>query len=77
MEAVDFAFEPREVAIDAGATVSWTNTGSEIHNVKGRAFFSGALGPGETFEQRFRKPGRYRFVCTLHPTTMRGVVEVR
>ena len=31
-----------------------------------KPFDSGFLNPGRTFEQTFRTPGTYRYVCTLH-----------
>jgi plastocyanin len=31
-----------------------------------KQFDSGFLNPGRTFEQTFRTPGTYRYVCTLH-----------
>ena len=76
VEVVDFAFEPQQTSVKAGTTVTWNSTGDEIHNVKGPGFFSEALGPGETYQHRFSKPGTYRYLCTLHPTQMRGAIEV-
>ena len=76
VEVVDFAFEPGDLAIQAGSTVTWTNTGQEIHNVKGEGFFSEALVAGDAYEHRFARPGTYSYTCTLHPTQMRGVVTV-
>lgn len=31
-----------------------------------KQFDSGFLNPGQTYEQTFRTPGTYRYVCTLH-----------
>ena len=77
VEARDFAFEPSEQTVETGASVSWANTGETIHNVKGKGFFSDGLDPGETYERRFAKAGEYRYLCTLHPETMRGRISVR
>jgi plastocyanin len=76
VEAVDFGFEPGTVTIAVGETVRWNNAGMQIHNVKGRGFFSEALASGESYEHRFTAPGRYPYLCTLHPTTMRAVIAV-
>ena len=76
VEVVDFAFEPSDLAIQAGSTVTWTNTGQEIHNVKGEGFFSKALVAGDVYERRFTRPGTYRYTCTLHPTQMQGLITV-
>ena len=74
---VDFAFEPKELTIDAGQTVRFDNQGEQIHNVRGQGFFSEALTAGESYAHRFAKPGRYPYLCTLHPTMMRGVIAVK
>jgi len=44
------AVNPKDVALPKGA----------------RQFDSGYLNPGKTYEQTFRTPGTYRYVCTLH-----------
>ncbi len=74
--AADFRFEPATAAVKEGATVTWTNTGKQIHNVKGPGFFSKAIDPGERYHLRFEKAGSYRYLCTLHPQQMRGTVTV-
>src|SRR5680860_908681 len=33
IEVVDFAFEPAELTVPVGATVTWTNTGERPHTV--------------------------------------------
>jgi plastocyanin len=74
----DFSFAPRTITIDAGQTVTWTNEGEADHTVKGRGFFSSrALGHGQKFSHRFAAGGRFNYLCTLHPTQMRGTVVVR
>jgi plastocyanin len=74
--AVDFAFEPETAEIDADDSVTWTNEGDTIHNVKGTGFFSEAIDPGDSYEHRFDKPGTYEYLCNLHPDQMRGTVVV-
>lgn len=74
--AVDFAFEPEKAEIQAGDSVTWTNEGETIHNVKGKGFFSEAIDPGGSYEERFEKPGTYEYLCNLHPNQMRGTVVV-
>jgi len=76
VEARDFSFAPAELEISPGEEVTWTNDGEEIHNVRGEGFFSEAIEAGENYRHRFAEPGRYAYLCTLHPTTMRGVIEV-
>lgn len=76
VEARDFAFVPAQVEVAVGDEVIWENVGEQIHNVRGRGFFSDAIAAGDSYRRRFAEPGRYRYVCTLHPATMRGVVSV-
>jgi plastocyanin len=74
---VDFAFEPASTTIAAGQTVAFANEGEQIHNVRGPGFFSEGLAAGERYSRRFAKPGRYAYLCTLHPASMRGVITVK
>lgn len=76
VEVKDFEFSPTSYQARAGEKVTWENTGEQIHNVKGRGFFSRALEPGKRYEFTFRKPGSYRYVCTLHPQ-MKGTIVVQ
>jgi plastocyanin len=76
VEAIDFAFEPVDVEIEAGEAVTWENTGDTIHNVEGEDFFSEAIDPGKSYKRTFREPGTYEYICNLHPTQMKGTVKV-
>jgi plastocyanin len=74
----DIAFNPAEVTISAGDTVTWTNEDSVGHDVTGDDFKSGAaggLGNGDTFEHTFDQAGTFDYVCTVHPG-MEGTVTV-
>jgi plastocyanin len=74
----DFSFAPELTTVKVGATVVWTNEGQVAHTVKGRGFFSSnALDHGASFRHRFTKAGRFPYLCTLHPTQMRGTVVVQ
>lgn len=69
-------YNPSTIAVDAGDTVTWVfDDGSIPHDVKGDGFESPAKSDGE-WSRRFRTPGRYDYVCSLHPY-MKGTVEVR
>jgi plastocyanin len=72
------AFNPAEVTISVGDTVTWTNEDSVGHDVTGDDFKSGAAGglaQGDTFEHTFEKAGTFDYVCTVHPG-MEGTVKV-
>lgn len=73
----DFAFQPGELRIRVGETVSWTNDDLVPHSITsddGR-FDSGLLAPGEGYSRRFEEAGRYPYHCTPHPF-MKAVIVV-
>jgi plastocyanin len=72
------AFEPAEVSVGVGDTVTWTNNDSVDHDVTADTFSSGEPGgmaPGDTFEHTFEEAGTFDYVCTVHPG-MEGSVVV-
>ncbi len=77
----DIAFKPSRITIRRGTTVTWRFLDdSTFHNVssRGRRRFGGSGDKSKgAFRVRFRKPGTYRYVCTLHPLAMNGTVVVR
>ena len=78
VRVADFSFSPRTVELKAGQSVTWKNAGQTAHTVKGPGFFSTrAMDPGGSYSHRFARPGTYPYLCTLHPTLMKGVVVVR
>ena len=72
---VDFAFEPQELQIAAGTSVTWTNSGGAPHTVTGDWASSDILQPGQTFTHTFDADGRFAYVCAIHPE-MTGEVVV-
>ena len=73
---VDFSFKPASITVDAGDTVTWTNTGKEGHSATGSGFDTGILSRGESGSHTFNSPGTFRYQCTPHPF-MKGTVVVR
>ena len=76
----DIQYVPREVKVKAGGTVKWTNSDSVPHTVTreggpGPKFDSGNMDVGATFEQKFDSPGKFDYVCTIHPNQT-GTVTV-
>jgi plastocyanin len=77
----EIAFEPADISVKAGTTVTWTNSDDIPHTVTkeggpGAEFDSGDLDPGSTFEQTFDAPGKVDYVCTIHPGQA-GTVTVK
>jgi plastocyanin len=71
---------PDTLKVKVGTTIRWTNYDSIEHNVTSRAgpqrFASKNLGEGATYQITVTKPGVIHYVCTIHPTTMNGTIEV-
>jgi len=68
----DIQFNPKDVTVKAGTTITWTNSDSIPHTVTktggpGADFDSGDIDGGATFEQTFDDPGTIDYVCTIHP----------
>ena len=66
------SFDPTDVTVAAGSTVTWTNSDDLPHTVTkeggpGPDFDSGDLEPGGEFEQTFDQKGTVDYVCTIHP----------
>lgn len=77
----NFKFDPKEVKINAGTTVVWTNSrGRHTVTSEDGSFVSGPLTAGESYEYKFEKPGVYPYYCMLHGARggkdMAGVVMV-
>jgi len=71
VDVVDIDYEPKDVTVAKGGTVTWTNTGNIPHTVTkeggpGPDFDSGTLSPGDTFEQKLDAPGKIDYLCTIH-----------
>ena len=70
------------VAVEPGDTVRWSFDGTQqAHNVQpedGASWMPASpLGaPAPPWEHVFETEGNYNFVCVVHPTTMRGTIEV-
>lgn len=79
----DNFFKPKKVKIKKGSKVRWRWRGSNPHNVALRKPGSrkvvkrSALKTSGRFTYRFRRAGKWRAVCDVHPTTMRMRIIVR
>jgi plastocyanin len=72
----NFAFEPPELAIQAGDSVRWTVvSGQHSVTAKESTFDSDELETGLSFERRFEEPGVFPYFCTPHDF-MRATVTV-
>jgi plastocyanin len=72
-----YAFRPAELKVRTGTTVRWLNreprTSHSIRWEEGPE--SDRFFPGERYERRFERAGRYMYSCGPHPE-MKGIVIV-
>jgi plastocyanin len=77
----DSGYAHERVRVRRGAKLRWRFGGTGLHNVTlasgPRGFSSPNLDQQRTFSYRFMVPGTYKLFCTLHPSSMVGVVRVK
>jgi plastocyanin len=73
----NFTFEPAQLTVQVGTTVTWTNADDIPHTVVATAhgFRSKALDTDDKYSFTFTAPGSYQYFCSLHPY-MQGTVTV-
>lgn len=76
----NIAIAPDTLKVKVGSTIRWTNYDAIEHNVTSKEgpahFASGNFGEGKTFEVKLTAPGVIHYLCTIHPTSMNGTIEV-
>ena len=65
----DFSFNPGQITVAPGTTVTWTNEGPSPHTTTADdgSWDSGTLQQGEDFSFTFDEPGTYTYHCSIHP----------
>ncbi|HZQ79089.1 MAG TPA: plastocyanin/azurin family copper-binding protein [Acidimicrobiia bacterium] len=73
----DWKFDPAEITVPAGTTVTWQNSGQQPHTVAADdgSFKSDYISPGGSFQHTFATAGTYAYHCEPHPW-MKAVVHV-
>jgi plastocyanin len=76
----NITIRPDAIRVRVGSTLRWTNFDPVEHTVTSRGgaqhFASGKLAPGSTFQIRANAPGVIHYLCTIHPVSMNGTIEV-
>jgi plastocyanin len=76
----NFSFNPANITIKRGTKVRWINRDSTTHTAtanKKRSFDSGRLSPGQRYTHTFKRAGKQRYHCEIHPDMMGSVVVKR
>jgi plastocyanin len=72
----NFVFEPAQLTVKAGQTVTWTNRDDIPHTVVcAGKFRSKTMDTDGTYSFTFTSAGEYKYFCSLHPH-MTGVIKV-
>ena len=72
----NFVFQPAQLDVKIGTTVTWTNRDDIPHTVVcAGKFRSKTMDTDGTFSFTFTEPGEYKYFCSLHPH-MTGSVKV-
>jgi plastocyanin len=76
----NFAFQPNQVHVNVGDTITWVNNDRVPHTVTSGQnatsdgqFDSGRMVLAATFEHTFTKAGEYPYFCSLHPNMVRTI----
>lgn len=81
----DFFYKPKLVTVHVGQAVRFVNVGKIPHTVadtnaagavRSRLIKPRPLEHGQVQTVRFTKPGRIPYLCTFHPTLMKGRIVV-
>jgi len=73
-----FAFDPPQLTVPVGTTVTWTNQDGATHTATAAdgAFDSGNLSGGSgTYSHTFTTAGTFDYLCSIHPS-MQGTIVV-
>ncbi len=79
IELGDHFFDPAQLTVKVGTTVTWKSVGQSTHDLAARdgSFSLGAMSFGQTFSFTFNRSGRFPYVCMQHEGDgMVGVVTV-
>jgi plastocyanin len=72
----NFTFQPAEVTVKAGTTVTWKNHDDIPHTiVSAGKFRSKTMDTDDSFSFTFTAAGDYKYFCSLHPH-MTGTIKV-
>lgn len=74
----EWGYDPKEIRVASGTTVTFTNAGAVFHTVTSDGavrLFDLSANPGESATHTFDRPGTFAYHCGVHPA-MKGVVHV-
>lgn len=78
------SYIPEKPTVFRGTTISWVNHDSVTHTIQSQdgngniisLFNSDVLQPGDKFTYKFKTPGIYEYLCTIHPWRTGTIIVV-
>ena len=72
----NFTFNPQQITVKAGDTVTWVNHDDIPHTVTSKTlkFRSKAMDTADKFSFTFATPGTFPYFCSLHPHMTGSIV---
>ena len=72
----NFTFEPAQLTVKVGTTITWKNRDDIPHTVVSAGKFrSKTMDTGDSYSFTFTAAGDYKYFCSLHPH-MTGIIKV-
>jgi plastocyanin len=62
------SYAPASLTVKRGERIVWVNKDPFPHTVTSAAFDSHSIAPNGSWSYVAKKPGRYDYRCTIHPT---------
>ena len=68
IEMGDHFFDPAQLTVKVGTTVTWKSVGQSTHDLAARdgSFVDRGMSFGQTYSHTFTRAGRYPYVCMQH-----------
>ena len=75
---IDNAYDPLDIEVEAGSSITWTNIGELPHTVTARdeSYDSGFVTTGESWTRQYDQVGEYEYFCIIHPEMVGRVIVV-
>lgn len=83
VEIGEFFFEPVDLTVSIGDTVTWRQQGNLPHTTtagtpgaQSGEWDSGTMNAGDSFSTTFDAAGTFQYFCTIHPNQMQATITV-
>jgi plastocyanin len=72
----DFSFQPENLQVSVGTTVTWTNRDSATHTASADdgLFDTKSMRPGTSHTFTFERAGTFTYHCNIHPTMTAEII---